>query len=130
MINFQQFFIQHFFSGATMAQEQKPGGVGTNNRKFGYADTVIENPTDFTAYVHVRYLSSACEDADPVIAPGGNWTETRYLCLICEITAQMEKGSQIIKAASYGPLAVCTAYARFIIVKNGNDSFEVIHAGF
>lgn len=110
-----------------MAQEQKPDGVDRNDRGLKLADTLITNPTDFTAHVHVRYASIICSDADPVIAPGGNWTEYRGICLVCEVAAQMQIENKLIRAASYRPLAFCTPNARFVIVKTGNDSFQINH---
>ena len=110
-----------------MAEGQNPGGVGTINATANYADTLIRNPTDFTAHVHVRYESAFCSDSDTVIAPGGTWSESRWACLICEITALMKKGDKVIRAKNYGPLVVCTAYADFAIVKSGIDSYDIVH---
>ena len=110
-----------------MAQGQKTEDEGTNIVGAGYDDTFLENNTGFTAHAHVRYRSTKfCNGADPVIAPHGNWTESRGVCLICEISAFMQNGSELIRAESYGPLTFCTSSARFMIVDSGHDTFKII----
>ena len=83
--------------------------------------------TDSTSYIAsgtVNYLSAFCSDDNYTVTPNTTWhASSRGICLVTGVSAIVQTPTGNIVATPYSSSG--TAYAQFVIVQTGPNSFAV-----